>query len=651
MSKLHDALAWRKAGFSVLPVGRNKRPLRPWRQLQDSPMSEAEVIATWTANPEANVAVIPGSGGWAVIDADIYKPNAAEDFADFLIKNGLSIDDGPVADTGSGGLHLWLECKNGVKSGPLTSNIDIKSLGGYVLVPGSTNEQGDYTWRTKNAARYVDVQGVPFYSEEILPKDLRTAEYLNNFDVAVGAENTVSFQDSPIVSIGLAKDGREKLLAKAVWFAGNRILEEQGDLNDLEAWADRAQQRFEQVARGRNGRALEDDHPRDVVLAKCRSTLPKLLAVEIVEDDEVPVKKKRFVIEPWDTPDFNPDGNDDLVDGLLSQSSLSVLYGPSNSGKTFQAMALAFAVATGSEFYGRQARQGRVVYLAAEGAANIKKRRAALKIAHKHLLDEREELPAFDMIGDSFDLLSPAGDIDDLIDEIGKADFIVIDTLAAVAAGRDENTAPTMFSIVANCHRLIAETGAHVMLVHHMGKSEEKGARGHSSLRAAIDTELEVMAVPGTNIGRIKITKQRDMEPAAQMGFELRTVVIHETASGDQITSCVVDPKDVKPNTTKKSSLVRALEKIIFNKFTSPTRPAARPSRIEVNGTMINVIDAIDSQIVRDSFKSLPENDGVTKANLRMRYQRALREVCREGDIVYGSEKIGLLRDASERRA
>ena len=159
------------------------------------------------------------------------------------------------------------------------------------------------------------------------------------------------------------------------------------------------------------------------------------------------------------------------------------------------------------------------------------------------------------------------------------------------------------------------------------------------------------MAVPGTNIGRIKVTKQRDMELAAQMGFELMPVTIHITRTGDEIKSCVVELKDVKPNTTKKSSLTRGLEKIIFNKFNSATRPAARPGRIEVNGTMINVIDAIDSEIIRDSFKSLPENDGVTGSALRNRYQRALREVCRQGDIVYGSEKIGLLRDASERRA
>ena len=159
------------------------------------------------------------------------------------------------------------------------------------------------------------------------------------------------------------------------------------------------------------------------------------------------------------------------------------------------------------------------------------------------------------------------------------------------------------------------------------------------------------MAVPGTNIGRIKVTKQRDMELAAQMGFELMPVTIHITRTGDEIKSCVVEPKDVKPNTTKKSSLTRGLEKIIFNKFNSPTRPAARPGRIEVNGTMINVIDAIDSQVVRESFKSLPENDGVEGAALRKRYQRALHDACKQGDIVYESEKIGLLRDISELRA
>jgi archaellum biogenesis ATPase FlaH len=647
LSKKDIALAWARAGFTVLPIGRDKRPLVAWRAMQETPWTDSEIANYWNNNPDANIGVIPGSNDWAVVDGDIYKHSAAaEQFSDWLLDNNLTLQDGPEAHTGSGGLHLWLKAPGGVKSGPINECIDIKSNGGYVLVPGSESDSGIYKWSDR--ATGITADGIPAVASE-----LPAGVVQSNMAGEAVSQNRGTFQDGTVVSIGKAKDGRERLLADAVWFAGNRIVEERGDLQDLDAWAERAEERFAQVARGRHGKELQDDWPRSEVLAKCRSTLPKLLSiVGSVEDDKVPVAEpRRFKVDPWNTQDFNPIGDDDLVEGLLSQSSLSVLYGPSNSGKTFQAMALAFAVSTGTEFYGRQAMQGRVVYLAAEGAANIRKRRAALKIEHKDMLEKRGELPAFDMIGSSFNLLSPVGDIDALIEAIGEADLIVIDTLAAVAAGGDENTAPTMLAIVNNCRKLISRTGAHVMLVHHMGKSEEKGARGHSSLRAALDTELEVMAVPGTNIGRIKITKQRDMELAAQMGFELRTVVIHETANGDQITSCVVDPKDVKRNTTKKSSLVRGLEKIIFNKFNSATRPAARPSRIEVNGTMINVIDAIDSEIIRDSFKSLPENDGVTSANLRKRYQRALLDVCREGDIVYGSEKIGLLRDSSERIA
>ncbi len=38
------------------------------------------------------------------------------------------------------------------------------------------------------------------------------------------------------------------------------------------------------------------------------------------------------------------------------------------------------------------------------------------------------------------------------------------------------------------------ETGACVLFVHHSGKDAAKGARGHSLLRAAIDTEIEVKA-------------------------------------------------------------------------------------------------------------------------------------------------------------
>ena len=154
---------------------------------------------------------------------------------------------------------------------------------------------------------------------------------------------------------------------------------------------------------------------------------------------------------------------------------------------------------------------------------------------------ELDEPPEVDLIGDSFDLASSMADVEALAEAIGDAKLIIVDTLAAVVGGSgDENTAPTMLAIVKAANHLIMATGAHVMLVHHMGKNQDRGARGHSSLRAALDTEIECKMTEGTGIGRLKVTKQRDMEMGSPLGFKLVKVTIgnHKLS---EITSCIVE--------------------------------------------------------------------------------------------------------------
>ena len=67
--------------------------------------------------------------------------------------------------------------------------------------------------------------------------------------------------------------------------------------------------------------------------------------------------------------------------------------------------------------------------------------------------------------------------------------LIVIDTLSRVMAGGNENAPEDMGALVRNIDRLRDETGGAVLLVHHSGKDLSRGARGHSLLRAATDTE------------------------------------------------------------------------------------------------------------------------------------------------------------------
>jgi hypothetical protein len=89
-----------------------------------------------------------------------------------------------------------------------------------------------------------------------------------------------------------------------------------------------------------------------------------------------------------------------------------------------------------------------------------------------------------------------------------------------------------------------AATGAHVTIIHHCGKDEAKGARGHSSLRAAIDTEIEVFRPDGETVSTVKITKQRDLPVGEAMPFSLESVTLGIDRRGKPITSCVVRHED-----------------------------------------------------------------------------------------------------------
>ena len=85
-------------------------------------------------------------------------------------------------------------------------------------------------------------------------------------------------------------------------------------------------------------------------------------------------------------------------------------------------------------------------------------------------------------------------------------------------AGGDENSSVDMGAMVKHLDAIRAATKAHLMVVHHSGKNKAKGARGHSLLRAATDTEIEVDG------GRIAVTKQRDIERNFRSAFGIYSI-------------------------------------------------------------------------------------------------------------------------------
>lgn len=230
-----------------------------------------------------------------------------------------------------------------------------------------------------------------------------------------------------------------------------------------------------------------------------------------------------------------------IVRGLIISGSLAVLYGESNSGKTFFALDLALAVAAGAPWRGMRTRRGLVIYVAGEGAASVRSRVVAYRRQHPDVSD----LP-FAIVPQAIDFLD-ADRFEELIHAIRKAEtksgekaaLVIVDTFARAIAGGDENSAQDVGSAVRAADKIRAETGAAVVFVHHAGKDPSKGARGSSALRAAVDTEILVERGSGQRFATV--TKQRDLEVGARFPFELKSVEVGTDPEDSMpITSCVV---------------------------------------------------------------------------------------------------------------
>jgi len=233
----------------------------------------------------------------------------------------------------------------------------------------------------------------------------------------------------------------------------------------------------------------------------------------------------------------------DLVHNLLTHGDVSVVYGASNVGKSFWVLDLAAHVANNVPYRGESRVQGGiVVYVTLEGGRAFSNRIEALKIKAK--LNPGGHLY---VINSAFALLD-GEDCNALLNAVNEITdkwpipvcLIVIDTLGRAMAGGDENSSVEMTKVIRAVDGIKTKTGAHVMLVHHAGKNEARGARGHSSLRAAIDTEIEIHIPDGSALTCVEVRKQRDLPVIAAMQFKLETVILNTNNYGENVTSCVV---------------------------------------------------------------------------------------------------------------
>lgn len=226
-----------------------------------------------------------------------------------------------------------------------------------------------------------------------------------------------------------------------------------------------------------------------------------------------------------------------VVKGWFRNGQTSMIYGPSNVGKSFFVIDLVYHVATGQRWNGCQTNQGSVLYIATEGQSGFGQRIVALK-REKGFPDEFD-IHDFLVLPEKVNLLRQEY-LEDLGNLLEHDDFglIVIDTVAMAIGSGSENDNNTITSFLRALEFLRGSSDAHILLVHHTGKEQERGARRHSSLQAAVDSEIALKADNGLVI--VNQTKQRDYQKCDKLYFLLESVELGHDSDGDSVTSCVV---------------------------------------------------------------------------------------------------------------
>ena len=193
-----------------------------------------------------------------------------------------------------------------------------------------------------------------------------------------------------------------------------------------------------------------------------------------------------------------------LIDGVLDQGTVALLYGRWGTGKSFVALDWAASVATGRDWQGRRTEQRRVLYVAAEGAYGLKARLDAWEVGWQT-----------DIADDSLDVLPvpvnltrglDAAQLANLVTDNGYG-LVVLDTLARCMVGADENSAKDCGEVVDTLVRLREQTAGGrgvILAVHHTGK-DGKTFRGSSVFEAGADTVYSMLAEGRTiNLNREK---------------------------------------------------------------------------------------------------------------------------------------------------
>lgn len=535
--------------YPVFPCGKDKRPLV--RSGFHAASADPEQIRKWwTKWPDALVGVPTGQGtGLVVVDYDPDKATSATH--EWISEHTELLCSTRTHKTPRGGLHYVFQSKDRYQTGvdlildgSPRKGIDLRANGGYVIWwPFHTGEKVDgplapvpadlIDERRFNDRR--DLAPLPTATPESWALERDRVEAALTHVSPDGYEQWIRIG----MAIHAASNGSEEGFAR--WHEWSASGESYDGIEDCRYhWHSFGNYAGRAIGLGTLYSAAK---ATGFDLAKFALPTLDMTGMDDIPESDNKLLRAGFWIKDASTHVDLPY----LVKGLFDRGQMIVLWGPPGSGKTFCALSMAAHIGAGKHWASRRVKRGKVLYVCAESTRKrLENRARALVNRFPELSDSELYLVplTLDLLQGNEDILSVCAAAKALQDVA----LIVVDTLAVTFGGGDENSPEDMGRYVSNMKAIKDTTGAAVLIVHHCGKDEARGMRGHSSLLGALDGELAVERPDPKQPRIFKAGKLREGESFCDLfTFDLEVTELGVDPDGDLVTTCVVVPNGVGP--------------------------------------------------------------------------------------------------------
>lgn len=138
MTKQEAALKYIEMGMSVIPVGKDKKPLIQWQEFQDRIATPEEVAGWFKKYGDPNIGIVTGKlSNLFIVDVD--SAEALQDIEQY-IPDSLET---PVVSTPRGGRHFYFRHVDGIPNrANVLKKVDVRTQGGFIVAPPSVNGNG-----------------------------------------------------------------------------------------------------------------------------------------------------------------------------------------------------------------------------------------------------------------------------------------------------------------------------------------------------------------------------------------------------------------------------------------------------------------------------------------------------------------------------